>query len=106
MARTSHGREEKKKKGGPVGGADMWGPAVRGRGREWQVGPAAIQVKFEIIQILSNLVRIKTSLPELENFEIKYAFGGFEEMNNFLHRNFIRFEMNFEVKFWEVKVCF
>jgi hypothetical protein len=42
-----------------------------GRGREWQVGPAAIQIKFEIIQIHSNLVRIKTSIPKVENFEIK-----------------------------------
>jgi hypothetical protein len=27
-----------------------------GREREWQVGPAAIQIKFEIIQICYNLV--------------------------------------------------
>jgi hypothetical protein len=88
-----------------VGGlARVWGPAVRGRGREWQVGPAAIQIKFEIIQIRFNLVCINTSLPELKNFEIKYGFGGFEEMNNFLHRNLIRFEMNFELKIWEIKV--
>jgi hypothetical protein len=45
-----------------------WVPPVsegRREGREWQVCPAAIQIKFEIIQIYSNLVRIKTSLPEL-----------------------------------------
>jgi hypothetical protein len=52
------------------------------------------------------LVRIKTSLSKLENFEIKYKFRGFEGMNNFLHRNFIRFQMNFELKIWEVKVYF
>jgi hypothetical protein len=58
-ARTSRGREEKKEGGGGEltgGSARVWGPAVRGRGREWQVGPAAIQIKFEIIQIRSNMV--------------------------------------------------
>jgi hypothetical protein len=34
------------------------------------------------------------SLPELEKFEIKYGCAGFEEGNNFLHRNFFRFEMD------------
>ena len=28
--------------------------------------------------------------------EIKYIFEGFEERNNFVHRNFFRFEFNFE----------
>jgi hypothetical protein len=29
-----------------------------------------------------------------------------EERNNFLHRNFFRFEMDFELKFGKVNVCF
>jgi hypothetical protein len=33
--------------------------------------------------------------------EIKYSFEGFEEENNFLHRNFFRFEIYFELKFLE-----
>jgi hypothetical protein len=41
---------------------------------------------------------LKKDLLELEIFEIKYGFGGFEEMNNFLHRNIFRFEMYFELK--------
>jgi hypothetical protein len=32
-------------------------------------------------------------VPELEKFEIKY---GFAERNNFLHRNFFKFEVDFE----------
>jgi hypothetical protein len=27
-------------------------------------------------------------------------------MNNFLHRNFIRCEMDFELQIWVVKLCF
>jgi uncharacterized protein YdhG (YjbR/CyaY superfamily) len=67
-------------------------------------GPAAIQIKFEIIQIHSNLAQIKTSLPELENFKIKYGFEGFDEINNLIHRNFSRFKMNVKIKSQESKV--
>jgi hypothetical protein len=49
---------------------------------------------------------LKKDFPELEKFEIKYGCEGLEERNNFLHRNFSRFEMNFELKFGEIKVCF
>jgi hypothetical protein len=59
---------------------------------------------LEIIQIRSNLVRINISLPEIKNFEIKYGFEGFDEVNNFIHRNFSRFEMDFKIKFRESKV--
>jgi hypothetical protein len=37
-------------------------------------------------------------LPELKKFETKYGCEGFEEWNNFLHRNFFRSEMDFELK--------
>jgi hypothetical protein len=37
----------------------------------------------------------------VENFEIKYGFEGFEERNNFLHRNFFRFKVDFELQFRE-----
>jgi hypothetical protein len=47
------------------------------------------------IQIVSNFDRPKKGLPELEKFEIKYGHTGFEEMNNFTHRNLFRFEMDF-----------
>jgi hypothetical protein len=50
------------------------------------------------------LVLSKKDLLELENFEIKYGCDGFEERKNFLHRKFSRFEMDFELKIWEVMV--
>jgi hypothetical protein len=50
------------------------------------------------------LIHSKKGLPELDKFEIKYDFEGFEERNNFIHRNFFRFGTDFELKFWEVKV--
>jgi hypothetical protein len=53
------------------------------------------------IQTCSNLIRFKQDLPELENLEIKYGFEGFDERNNFAYRNFLRFEMYFELKFKE-----
>jgi hypothetical protein len=44
---------------------------------------------------------LKNDHPELEKFEEKYGFKGFEEGNNFLHRNFIRFGMDFKLKIRE-----
>jgi hypothetical protein len=37
----------------------------------------------------------------LEKIEIKYGFEALEEGNNFLYRNFLRFGMDFELKFRE-----
>jgi hypothetical protein len=37
----------------------------------------------------------------LKNFQIKYGIEGFEERNNFLDRNFFKFEADFEGKFTE-----
>jgi hypothetical protein len=42
----------------------------------------------------------KRTFPSLKN-ETKYGCECFEERNNFLHRNFFRSEMNFELKIWE-----
>jgi 4-amino-4-deoxy-L-arabinose transferase-like glycosyltransferase len=47
-------------------------------------------------QTNSNLQWFKTHLLLLKNFQIKYGFERFEERNNFLHRNFFRFEMDFK----------
>jgi hypothetical protein len=33
---------------------------------------------------------------ELKIFEIKYSWEGFEERNNFLHRNFFKFKLDFK----------
>jgi hypothetical protein len=62
------------------------------------------QIRFEIefqtnsnqIQILSNFNRSKKDLPWLKKIEVKYGCEGFEERNNFLHRNFSRLEMDFK----------
>jgi hypothetical protein len=45
--------------------------------------------------------RLKKYLPMIGKIEIKYSFEGFEEENNFLHRNFFRFEIYFELNFLE-----
>jgi hypothetical protein len=52
---------------------------------------------FKPIQVILNdfkslkINRLKKDFPKLEKFEIKYGFEGFEEGNNFLHRNVLRF---------------
>jgi hypothetical protein len=61
-------------------------------------GPKA-QGHFLILQNNSNefkLIQLKDELPLLENFQIKYEFEGLEKRNNFLHKNFSRFELDFE----------
>jgi hypothetical protein len=45
-----------------------------------------------------NLIQTKTNLSELKKIGIKYSFEGFDERNNFFHRHFFRFEVNFELK--------
>jgi hypothetical protein len=44
------------------------------------------------------LIHSKKGLPQLKKFRIKYGFEGYEERNNFLHRNFFIFEIDFEIK--------
>jgi hypothetical protein len=63
----------------------------------------AIQIQFKSFQSLTEPKRI---FPSSKKFEIKYDFERFEEGNNLLHRNFFKFEMDFELKFGEVKVYF
>jgi hypothetical protein len=62
---------------------------------------------FKPIQIQNKLVQIvlvpKRTFPSSKNFK-KYNRGGFEEGNNFIHRNCFRFKIYFELKIWEVKV--
>jgi hypothetical protein len=47
------------------------------------------------------LIWLKDGLLVLENFQIKYGIEGFEERDNFLRRNFFRFELGFKWKFRE-----
>jgi hypothetical protein len=76
-------------------------------GRKSGLGPAKVlghdlnrcelfQTVSNIIQTHSNLIWFKKDLSKLEKFEIKYNIDDFEERNNFLHRNFFRFEVDFE----------
>jgi hypothetical protein len=55
------------------------------------------------IQILSSFERSKNDFQHVK-FEIKYGHEGFEERDNFLHRNFFIFEMKFELKFQEASM--
>jgi hypothetical protein len=47
---------------------------------------------------------LKQDFTGIKKIEIKYGFEGFGERNNFLHMNFSRFEMDFELKFREVSM--
>jgi hypothetical protein len=62
---------------------------------------------FKPIQIQNKLVQIvfvpKRTFLSSKNFK-KYGRRGFEEGNNFIHRNCFRFKIYFELKIWEVKV--
>jgi hypothetical protein len=59
---------------------------------------------FKPFQINSNLFQSNQDILELRKFELKYGCGGFDEWNNFLHKNFFIFEMDLELKIWESKV--
>jgi hypothetical protein len=88
-------------------------------GTRWQVGPVG-SGRGEIdadgwvrpkqkpkIQKYSNWTELnwsKNGLPQLKQFQIKYEVEVFEPRNNFIHRNFSRFEMDFKLKFQKSKV--
>jgi hypothetical protein len=57
--------------------------------------------EFKLPQNLPNFDRSKNNLFLVEQFGIKYGFEGLEKMNNFLHRNFFRFGMDFKWKIQE-----
>jgi hypothetical protein len=48
------------------------------------------------------LISTQSGLQVLEKIQTKYGCGVLEMRNNFLHRNFSRFGMDFELKFREV----
>jgi hypothetical protein len=50
---------------------------------------------------LSNFDWLKMYFPLLQKFETKYGWKVFEMRNNFAYRNFLIFEMDFELKFRE-----
>jgi hypothetical protein len=57
-----------------------------------------------IIKFFQALTDQKNDFPELKNFEIKYGHEGLQERDSFLHRNFFRFKMKFELKFQESSI--
>jgi hypothetical protein len=81
-------------------GSLMSGPECHSNGRRRRFDSKfefkRIQINFKSFQTLTGP---KKELPELKIFEIKYCYEGFEERNNFLHRNFSRLKMDFELKF-------
>jgi hypothetical protein len=109
----TRGRQGKREKGERTGKAGRWAGPWSGsrlstkeieRGREWQVGTGLRINVFKLVQKYSNLIRPKINLLDPQKFELKYGFEGFDERNNFLHRNFSRFEMDFKLKFRKSKV--
>jgi hypothetical protein len=67
----------------------------------WHSAGRPCQTAFKRFQTRSNIDRLKNDLPELENFEKKYGYEEFEEGNNFLHMNVLRFGMDFKLKIRE-----
>jgi hypothetical protein len=55
---------------------------------------------FKIDSNHSSFDHLKNGLPELKKFELKYCFEDPKEMNNFLHRGFFRFGMDFK---WKIR---
>jgi hypothetical protein len=54
--------------------------------------------RFENVQISPNFDRSNFDIPEVNKFVIKYEFEYLKKMNNFVHRNFFRFRMDFKLK--------
>jgi hypothetical protein len=50
-------------------------------------------IYFKTLQTLTDPKRI---FPSYKKFETKYGCEGFEEKNNFIHKNFFIFEMYFK----------
>jgi hypothetical protein len=48
---------------------------------------------LNLTQTRPNFILSKQDLPAIKIFKIKYGCEGLEERNNFLRRNFFRFEM-------------
>jgi hypothetical protein len=67
--------------------------------------PLKRKCEFKWFKIISSIFKfwpIRKVLSVFGKIEIKFGFEDLEEMNNFLHRNFPRFEMDFALKFREV----
>jgi hypothetical protein len=92
--------------GDPVGrGVGRVGHAwwTRAAGPMLWAGPnEQCQILFkQKFQIVLNLNQTIGGLPQHQKFQIKYGFGGFVKRNNFPYRKFLRFKVEFELKFRE-----
>jgi hypothetical protein len=54
-----------------------------------------------MIQMFLNFDRSEKYFSKIQ---IKYSFEDLKEINNFLHRNFLRFRMDLELKFRKVSI--
>jgi hypothetical protein len=66
-----------------------------------------VQINSKYFNFNSNapkLDSIQTEPSWLEHFEIKYGSQVFEIKNNFPYRDFLRFEMDFKLKFREASM--
>jgi hypothetical protein len=62
------------------------------------------QINPNLIQTHPNLFRSKLDVPVPQNFEIKYGLKLFVIKNNFSYRDFVIFEIGFELKFREASM--
>jgi hypothetical protein len=85
---------------GEARASDAWAPASAGF-EIHQTRSEIVQTLWIQIKTLSNFDRSKNDLPGLRQIEISYGFEDFEERNNFLHRNVLGYELDFEWKFRE-----
>jgi hypothetical protein len=79
-------------------GALTGGAAQHSAGRQGQTTFKLISNQFKLIQTFqnrSNFDRSKKYLLGLKNFKIKYGFEDFKEINNFIHRSYFKFEVDF-----------
>jgi hypothetical protein len=67
-------------------------------------GSSCDLIKFEIFQNHSNSIQTKTNPPVPQKIELKYGWWEFEVRNNFPYKGFLRFKMDFGLKFREVSM--
>jgi hypothetical protein len=61
-------------------------------------------IKFKIFENHSNSIQTNTDPPMPQKFELKNGWREIEVGNNFSYTGFLRFEMDFELKFRELSM--
>jgi hypothetical protein len=77
---------------------------MRREGKRMVGGSGCDIIKFKIFQNRPDSILTKTDPPVPQKFELKYGWREFVVRNNFPYKGFLRFEMDFELKFKEVFV--